>query len=279
MPTQPMVTLNDGRRMPQLGLGLWQVTDEEVAEIVKNAVKVGYRSLDTAAYYKNEKGIGNGIRGSDVDRKELFVTTKLWNNRHGYDETFRAFDETMERLGLDYIDLYLIHWPVPTENKYVETWKAFIKLREEGRVKSIGVSNFLPEYLERIIGETGVKPVLDQVELHPLFQQNALRKFNAEHGIATEAWSPLGKGKLVNDPAIGEIAKKYGKSIAQIIIRWHLDNGCIVIPKSANPERMRDNFNVFDFELSAEDMAAMAALNKDERMDMDPAVFTGLDLM
>jgi Aldo/keto reductases, related to diketogulonate reductase len=274
-----MVTLNDGRRMPQLGLGLWQVTDEEVAEIVKNAVKVGYRSLDTAAYYKNEKGIGNGIRGSDVDRKELFVTTKLWNNRHGYDETFRAFDETMERLGLDYIDLYLIHWPVPTENKYVETWKAFIKLREEGRVKSIGVSNFLPEYLERIIGETGVKPVLDQVELHPLFQQNALRKFNAEHGIATEAWSPLGKGKLVNDPAIGEIAKKYGKSIAQIIIRWHLDNGCIVIPKSANPERMRDNFNVFDFELSAEDMAAMAALNKDERMDMDPAVFTGLDLM
>lgn len=279
MSIQPMVTLNDGRQMPQLGMGLWQVTDAEAAEIVKSAVKVGYRSLDTAAFYKNEKGIGDGIRDAGVDRTELFVTTKLWNNRHGYDETFKAFDETMQRLGLDYVDLYLIHWPVPTENRYVETWKAFIKLREQGRVKSIGVSNFLPEHLERIIGETGVKPVLDQIELHPLFQQSAARKFNASHGIVTEAWSPLGKGKLVNDPAIGDIAKKYGKSIAQVIIRWHLDSGNIVIPKSANPERMRDNFNVFDFKLSAEDMAAMAGLNKDERMDMDPAVFTGLDLI
>lgn len=278
MSNQPMITLNDGRTMPQLGLGVWQIPDPETAEIVKTGISIGYRSIDTAALYRNERGVGDGIRASGVDRKDLFLTTKLWNNRQGYDQTFKSFDQTLSRLGLDYVDLYLIHWPAPMENKYVETWKAFIKLREEGRVKSIGVSNFLPEHLKRIVGETGVAPALNQIELHPFFQQNELRKVNAELGIATECWSPLGKGKSIEIPEIAAIAEKYGKSAGQVIIRWHLDNGCIVIPKSANPRRLKENFDVFDFKLAPEDMAAIAGLNRDERMDMDPAVFSGVDL-
>lgn len=279
MTNQPMVTLNDGRKMPQLGLGVWQITDAEAADIVRTAIGIGYRSIDTAAYYKNEKGLGEGVRTSGVDRRDIFVTTKLWNSRHGYDETFRAFDESMSRLGLEYIDLYLIHWPVAGSDKYIDTWRAFVKLREEGRAKSIGVSNFLPEHLERIIDATGVVPVLNQIELHPLFQQEKLRAVNAGHGIATECWSPLGKGESVKIPEIAKIAAKYGKSPAQTILRWHLDIGCIVIPKSANPKRLKENFDIFDFKLSREDLTAMAAINRDARMDMDPAVFTGLDLM
>ncbi len=278
MHKQPMIMLNDGNSMPQLGLGVWQIGDAETADIVKMAVAIGYRSIDTAAFYKNEKGVGQGVRECGVDRKDIFVTSKLWNNRHGYDETLKAFDESMARLGLDYLDLYLIHWPVAGSEKYIDTWKAFVALRQQGRVKSIGVCNFLPEHLRKIIDATGVKPVLNQIELHPLFQQNALQRCNRELGIATEAWSPLGKGKSAGIPEIVAIADKYGKTPGQIIIRWHLDRGRIVIPKSANRARLEDNFATLQFTLASEDLAAMDALDKNERMDMDPAVFTGLDL-
>ena len=277
MVNQPVVALNDGRKMPQLGLGVWQITDAETADVVRTAVGIGYRSIDTAAIYKNEKGVGEGVRSAGVDRRDLFVTSKLWNTRHGYDETFRAFDESMTRLGLEYLDLYLIHWPVAGSEKYVDTWRAFVKLREEGRVKSIGVSNFLPEHLKRIVEATGVTPVLNQIELHPFFQQERLRAANAGYSIATECWSPLGKGDSVKIPEIAEIAAKYGKTPAQAILRWHLDIGCIVIPKSANPKRLKENFDIFDFKLSAGDLTSMAALNRDARMDMDPATFTGFD--
>ncbi|MDR0361787.1 MAG: aldo/keto reductase [Planctomycetota bacterium] len=279
MTTAPTFILNDGKAMPQLGFGVWQISDAAAAAVIKTAVSIGYRSIDTAAYYKNEIGVGRGVRECGVDRKDLFVTTKLWNTRHGYDEAFKAFDESMERLGLDYIDLYLIHWPVAGSEKYVDAWKAFVKLRESGRVKSIGVSNFMEEHLERIIGETGVKPVLDQIEIHPFFQQKGLTTILRDQGIFPEAWSPLGKGKSVELPAIIEMARKYGKSPAQIIIRWHLQSGRIVIPKSANPGRLRENFEALDFVLDDADVAAMDALDRNERMDMDPRTFTGLDLM
>ncbi|MDR3211134.1 MAG: aldo/keto reductase [Planctomycetota bacterium] len=278
MAGSPLVTLNDGKKMPQLGLGVWQINDSETATVVKTALALGYRSVDTAAFYKNERGVGEGVRLAQLPREEVFVTTKLWNSRHGYDEALKAFEESMTRLDLGYLDLFLIHWPVAGSLKYVDTWKAFVKLRQEGRVKSIGVSNFNPDHLKRIVDATGVKPVVNQVELHPLMQQKELRAVHAELGIATEAWSPLGKGTSVNIPEIVKIATKYGKTSGQVIIRWHLDSGTIVIPKSANPQRLADNLNVFDFRLDPADMTAMAALDKKARMDMDPAVFTGLDL-
>lgn len=275
MQSQPMVTLNDGRTMPQLGFGVWRLSDAEAAKVIHTATAIGYRSVDTAAFYKNEAGVGRGVRECGIDRKDMFVTTKLWNSRHGYDETLRAFAESLSRLGLDYVDLYLIHWPVAGSLKYVDTWKAFIRLREEGRVKSIGVSNFLPSHLERIVGETGVKPVLDQIECHPRFQQGGLRAYLRENGIAPESWSPLGKGASVGIPELASLAEKYGKTPAQVIIRWHIDNGCLVIPKSADPGRLKENFSVFDFKLAPADMEVMASLDRGARMDEDPDAFTG----
>ncbi|HEY9234500.1 MULTISPECIES: aldo/keto reductase [Phenylobacterium] len=256
---QPLITFNDGASLPQLGLGVWQVPDDEAAVIVKAAVEAGYRHVDTAAVYQNETGVGAGLAAAGVG--EVAVTTKLWNESQGYDRALRAFDKSLQRLGRESVELYLIHWPCPTQNLYVESWKALVRLKEEGRVRSIGVSNFNPDHLRRIVDETGVVPAVNQIELHPRFQQADLRAAHAELGIVTECWSPLGQGTLLQDPVIAAIAAKHGKTPAQAVIRWHLDSGFMVIPKSANPDRVRQNFAVFDFALDAEDMAAIAALD------------------
>lgn len=274
MAEQTFVTLNDGVKIPQMGLGTFKLTDTEVTDVVLEAFRLGYRHIDTAAMYENERGVGRAVAQSELARESLFITSKLMNDRHGFDETLRAFDETMERLGLDVLDLYLIHWPNQRVGKYVESWKAFIRLKEEGRIRSIGVSNFLPEHLERIIGETGVVPAVNQMELHPYFQQRAVRALHAEKGISIESWSPLGRGNLIGDTVIEGIASKYGKTFGQVVIRWHIDQGLIVIPKTANPARLAENFGVFDFTLDAEDMEALAKLDRaDGRMGPDPLLF------
>jgi 2,5-diketo-D-gluconate reductase A len=269
MSTQPNITLNDGNLIPQLGFGVWQVPDAQATQVVGTAISTGYRSIDTAAIYDNETGVGKAIAASPVPRAELFITTKLWNDRHT--TAHRAFDESLKRLQLDYIDLYLIHWPKPRQNAYVEAWKTLVKLKEEGRAKSIGVSNFTASHLKRIIDATGVVPSVNQIELHPRFQQKELAAYHAEHGIITESWSPLGQGTLLHDPALSTLAQKHGKTPAQVVIRWHLDRGYIVIPKSATPSRIRENFDVLDFSLDADDLAQIAALDrKDGRIGPDP---------
>ncbi|WP_090049467.1 aldo/keto reductase [Lentzea fradiae] len=262
--------------MPQLGFGVWQVPDAEATPAVAEALRAGYRSIDTAAAYGNESGVGKAIAQSDVDRDDIFVTTKLWNADHGRDKTLRSFDESMKRLGLDVLDLYLIHWPTPARDLYVDTWKAFVQLREEGRVRAIGVSNFQPAHLRRLVEETGVAPAVNQVELHPYLQQADLRAFHAEHGIHTEAWSPLGQGgELLNDPVVTEIAARHGKSAAQVVLRWHLQIGNVVIPKSVTPERIRQNIEVFDFELDDAELAALSTLDRGGRIGPNPDEFNG----
>ena len=274
MPLSPTLSLDDGRAIPQLGLGVWQIPNEETAAAVRAAIDVGYRSIDTAAIYHNEEGVGDGVRSAPVPREELFVTTKVWNDRQGYDDTLRAFDESLARLGLEYVDLYLIHWPAPRRDRYVDTWRALVRLREEGRARSIGVSNFTPAHLQRLIDETGVVPAVNQIELHPRFQQRELRAFVAERGIVTESWSPLAQGKLVGDPTVDAVARRHGRTAAQVILRWHLDLGLVVIPKSSRPERMRENLDVLDFRLDADDMARLAALDRrDGRLGFDPETF------
>ncbi|MEU7647090.1 aldo/keto reductase [Streptomyces huasconensis] len=260
--------------MPQLGFGVWQVPDDEAQTAVTTALEAGYRSIDTAAIYGNEEGTGKAIAASGVPREELFVTTKLWNADQGHDSTLRAFDTSLEKLGLDYVDLYLIHWPLPSKDSYVDTYKAFEKIQADGRAKSIGVSNFLPEHLDRLIAETSVIPAVNQIELHPHLQQRAAREYHAEQDIATEAWSPLGQGKgLLEVPAIVAIARKHGRTPAQIVLRWHIQLGNVVIPKSVTPSRIKENIDVFGFELDPEDMAAISALNEDRRLGPDPATF------
>jgi diketogulonate reductase-like aldo/keto reductase len=274
MPIVPPIRLNDGRSMPQLGFGVWQVQNHEAKSIVTEAIAAGYRSIDTAAVYGNEEGVGEAVRASPVPREELFITTKVWNDRHGYDAALAAFDESLARLKLDFVDLYLIHWPLPRGEAYLDTWRALIRLREEGRAKSIGVSNFKIPHLRRLMDESGVAPALNQIELHPRFQQKELRAFHAKHGIATESWSPLGKGALMADETLAGIGRKYGKTPAQVILRWHLDNGLIAIPKSATPSRIRENIDVFDFTLAAEDMSALAGFDsKAGRIGPDPDSF------
>ncbi|UPG84130.1 aldo/keto reductase [Luteibacter aegosomatis] len=267
----PTLKFNDGHAAPQLGFGVFQIPSDETTRAVKAALDAGYRSIDTAAIYKNEEGVGEALRTSGVAREDIFLTTKLWNSEQGYDATLRAFDESLKKLGTDYLDLYLIHWPTPKKDRYVDTWKAFIELRKQGRVRSIGVSNFQPAHLDRIVKETGVAPVVNQVELHPDFAQNDVVAANRKHGVITEAWSPLGQGgDLLKDDTLVTLAKKHGKTPAQVVLRWHVQLGHMVIPKSATPERIRSNIQVFDFELSGEDMAAIARLDKGNRMGPHP---------
>ncbi|MFH8337318.1 aldo/keto reductase [Streptomyces sp. AM6-12] len=270
----PPIILNNGVEMPQVGFGVWQVPDDEAERAVGTALEAGYRSIDTAAAYGNEEGTGRAIAASGLPREEVFVTTKLWNSDQGYDATLRAFDTSLRKLGLDHLDLYLIHWPLPARDTYVDTYKALEKLYADGRVRAIGVSNFLPEHLRRLAEETSVIPAVNQIELHPHLQQHEARQYHAEQGIRTEAWSPLGQGKgLLEVPAIVAIAQKHNRTPAQVVLRWHVQQGTIVIPKSVTPSRIKENIEVFDFSLDEEDLAAIGALNEDRRIGPDPATF------
>jgi diketogulonate reductase-like aldo/keto reductase len=270
----PTLTLNDGVEIPQLGFGTWQIPAEDAQSIVEHAIATGYRHIDTAAAYQNEEGVGAALKASGVARDELFVTTKLWNADQGYDSTLRAFDASMEKLGLDVLDLYLIHWPTPRRELYLDTWRAFEKLQADGRVRSIGVSNFQPAHLDALAAKFDVVPSVNQIELHPFLTQHALREYHREHGIHTEAWSPLAQGgELLKDATVAEIAGRHGKTPAQAVLRWHLQIGNIIFPKSVTPSRVDENFDIFDFELSADDIAALEGLNKDERTGPDPDEF------
>lgn len=271
--TQPMMTLNDGRTMPQLGTGIWQIEDAATPAVVAEALRIGYRLIDGAAAYKNEAGMGQGIRDSGVARDEIFVTSKLWNDAQGHDAALRAFDATMDRCGLDYPDLYLIHWPLPAMDAYVETWKALIRLRDEGRVRSIGVANFHEPHLRRLIDETGVAPALNQIELHPSLTQERMRAVNKQLGIVTQSWTPLGRGDSFDAPAIRDAAARTGRTVAQVILRWHIQHGLSVIPKSERPERLAENFDVLDFTLTPEEMSAIDALDRGHRTGPDPDTF------
>jgi len=271
---QALVRLSDGHMMPQLGYGVFKIEADKAQGLVADAIRAGYRAIDTAMIYRNEEGVGAGVRDSGVAQDEIFVTTKLWNEDQGYDKALAAFDASADKIGLDTINLYLMHWPHPQADLYVETWKAMIRLQEEGRVRSIGVSNFLPEHLERIIGETGVTPVLNQIELHPKFQQRAVRDFHAQHDIHIESWSPLGQAQILQDETIAGIAKKLGKTPAQVVIRWHLDQGILTIPKASDRGHMVDNLAVGGFSLDEADMAAIAALDDPNgRIGPDPMTF------
>ncbi|MBK1785937.1 aldo/keto reductase [Prauserella cavernicola] len=270
----PAVTLNNGVRLPQVGFGVFQVPVDETAAAVTSALEAGYRSIDTAAAYRNEAGVGKAIARSGVSRDELFITTKLWNSDHGYDETLRAFDSSLHELGLDHVDLYLIHWPVPELDRYVDTWRAFEQIHADGRARAIGVSNFQPHHLERLARESQVVPAVNQIELHPYLQQVEARAYHAEHGILTEAWSPLAKGgDLLADPAVTAVATKHGRTPAQVVLRWHLELGDIIIPKSVTPSRMRENLDIFGFALDENDLAALGELDRGERTGPDPDTF------
>ncbi|WP_110314914.1 aldo/keto reductase [Mycolicibacterium moriokaense] len=269
----PSIPLNDGNAMPQVGLGVWQTPPEDTERAVAAALDAGYRHIDTAAGYFNEREVGHAIASSGLPREDVFVTTKLWNADQGYDTTLKAFDGSMKRLGLDSLDLYLIHWPMPQKNAFVETFKAFAHLRDQGRIRSIGVSNFEPEHLQILLDATGIVPAVNQIELHPLLQQQELREVHAQLGIATEAWSPLGQGSLLSNPAVATVAEGHGKTPAQVLIRWHIQLGNIVIPKSVTPERIVSNFDVFDFQLSEQDMASISSLGDGTRLGPDPRTF------
>lgn len=270
----PNVTLNSGTTIPQLGYGVWQVPDDQARAAVSAALQVGYRSIDTAKIYDNEAGTGAAIAESGIPRGDVFLTTKLWNSDQGYDNALRAFDASLERLGTDYVDLYLIHWPVPELDEYVASFKALQRIQADGRAKAIGVSNFTVDNLKRLIDETGEVPALNQIELHPRFTQPELRAFHAEYGIATEAWSPLGQGTILEDATIGAIAQAHDVSAAQVILRWHLQLGNVVIPKSVTPARIAANFDVFGFELSTDEVERITALDaSDGRIGPDPTTF------
>jgi 2,5-diketo-D-gluconate reductase A len=274
VPNLPLSTGAGTIPIPQLGFGVWQVPDAEAEPAVTTALETGYRSIDTAKLYGNEAGVGRAIKATDIPREELFVTTKVWNDDQGFDSTLAAFDASMGRLGLDTLDLFLIHWPAPAQDAYVDTWKALLKLREDGRVRAVGVCNFGIEHLERLRDETGELPAINQVELHPYLQQGELREFHADQGILTEAWSPLASGGAVlADDTIREIAAKHDVTPAQAILRWHTQIGNVVIPKSVTPSRIAENFDIFEFELDDQDLSAFARLDRGERTGPDPYAF------
>ncbi|MGW3497946.1 aldo/keto reductase [Streptomyces sp. NPDC001020] len=272
-PAIPTVLLNNGVEIPRLGFGVFQVPDDQTAAAVTTALEAGYRSIDTAAIYGNETGVGQALAASGLPREELFLTTKLWNAEQGYDATLHAFDDSLAKLGLDYVDLYLIHWPTPARDLYLETWRAIERLTQEGRIRAAGVSNFQSTHLQRLLDHSALVPAVNQIELHPGLQQAELRAFHAKHGIATEAWSPLAQGAVLGDPALTEIATRSGKSPAQVALRWHLQLGNIVIPKSVTPARIRENLDVFDFELTDEEMTAISATDRGLRTGPHPDDF------
>jgi 2,5-diketo-D-gluconate reductase A len=269
----PRVTLNDGNSIPQLGLGVWQVPVGTTARVVTTAIDAGYRAIDTAEGYDNEEGVGQALRDTDVPRQDIFITSKLRNGSHVRDKALKAFDDTMQKLGLEQLDMFLIHWPVPGQDRYVEAWKTMIELRDQGRIRSIGVSNFNTDHVDRLIEETGVAPAVNQIELHPYYQQRDKRDYHRHQQIAIESYSPLGSGAVLDDKTIAAIAKKHGVSPAQVMIRWHLDEGLIVIPKSTHAERIRENIDVFTFDLDDEDRAKIAGLDdpRGGKVGSDPA--------
>jgi 2,5-diketo-D-gluconate reductase A len=266
----PSLPMNDGRTIPQIGFGTWQVPDDIAVGATLSALELGYRHIDTAAVYENERGVGEAISRSGMDREDIFVTTKVWNTDHGYDQTLRAFDKSVGLLGIDEVDLYLVHWPAPPLGLYEETWRAVIELHRQGRARSIGVSNFKEHHLTRIIDLYGVVPTVNQIELQPWLPQTPLRAMHADLGILTEAWSPLASGELIDDPAIAVLAAKHSKSPAQVMIRWHLQLGNVVLPKSITTSRIKENIDVFDFALDAGDMAVIATLESGRRTGPDP---------
>ncbi|WP_332697460.1 aldo/keto reductase [Halalkalibacter lacteus] len=271
---QSTTTLHNGVKMPWLGLGVFQVKDgDEVVNSINVALELGYRSIDTAAIYQNEDGVGKAIAESYVPRDELFITSKVWNSNQGYESTLAAFDESLDKLGLEYLDLYLIHWPVPAQGKYVDTWKAMEKLYKDGRIRAIGVSNFKIHHLEDLLANCEIKPMVNQVEFHPRLNQTELREFCKKNEIQLEAWSPLMQGGLLDEPILNEIATKYNKSTAQVILRWDLQNEVVTIPKSVKPHRIAENADVFDFELTEEEISQINSLNQDKRIGPDPDEF------
>ena len=272
----PMVTLNNQVRIPQLGFGVFQVDPAETGDVVRQALAAGYRHIDTAEMYGNEKGVAEGIGASGLDRSDVWITSKINNNNHGREKTLRAFDQSLADLKVDQIDLMLIHWPLPAAGDFVGTWQALSEMYREGRARTIGVSNFQPAHLERLAQESDVVPVVNQIELHPYLTQESLRAYNAEHQIATEAWSPIAQGGVLDDSVITSLAQKYDRTPAQIVLRWHIQLGNIVFPKTTTPSRMKENLDLFDFELADDDMAAVSGLNKDERTGPDPDEFNSI---
>ncbi len=269
----PNVRLSDGTEVPQVGFGVFQVPPDETQRAVEDALAAGYRHIDTAAAYRNERGVAAGIAASGVPRGEIFITTKLWNTEQGFDSTLKAFDKSIEALDSEVVDLYLIHWPVPSRDLFLDTWRAFERIHSEGGARSIGVSNFRVADLERLAAEAETQPTVNQIELHPLLQQAELRAWHAEHGIATEAWSPLAQGEVLKDDTLVTIAAHHGRTVAQVILRWHLQLGNVVIPKSVTPARVRENLDILDFELSEDDLAAIARLDAGHRIGPDPETF------
>ena len=267
------VTLNNGQQIDQLGLGVYKVNQDIAVQLVSTALELGYRRIDTAALYDNEQEVGAAIRRSGIAREDIYVTTKVWNDRQGYQEAKEAIDESLARLNIEYIDMLLIHWPAPKQNKFVDTWRAFEEVLETGKVRGIGVANFNPQHLDALLENANVVPALNQVELNPIFQQPELRAFNAKHGIATEAWAPLGRAKILDHATLVELAQKHGKTPAQIVIRWHLQIGNLVIPKSSNPDRLAENLNVFDFNLDQDDMSKIGAMDTGVRGSNNPDDF------
>jgi len=276
MTSVPDLTLNNGVTIPQLGFGVFQIPPDATRKATLAALEVGYRHVDTAQMYGNEAGVGQAVRDSGLDRGDVFVTSKLNNSFHAYDDALAAFDKSLAELEFDYLDLFLVHWPMPAVGDFVETWRAMEEIYRSGRSKAIGVSNFQPNHLDRLRAETDVLPAVNQVEVHPYFTQTDVRSYGVEHDIVTEAWSPIAQGKVLDDPTIGRIAERYGKTPAQVTLRWHIQRGDVVFPKSATRSRVEENFAIFDFELGDDDMTDISLLDRDERIGPHPDKFNAM---